>query len=455
MNTTLGNKQSTQSKGETKHASPVQLRVGHSGGSSITLDRLKEMCYESGVDDVGFVEIDRVGLEEERDGAIEAFPRAKTFISFVCRVNRENMRTPMRSVSNLEFHHVADKVNEVGRKLVSMLEREGIGAINPAHGFPMEADRWPGRMWVVSHKLVAQEAGMGVMGIHRLVIHPKFGNHILLGTVIMDAQVEEHSERIDFNPCMECKLCVAACPTGAVKSDGEFDFAACYTHNYREFMGGFGDWVEGIASSKSEKDYRSKYTDSETTSMWQSLGWGPNYKAAYCMSVCPAGDDVIGPFLESKKQYVAEVLKPLQKKEEVVYVIDGSDAQQHVAKRFRNKEVRVVGSGLRPRDAQSFFTALPWLFQRDQSKGLDCVYHFTIVDHKKKAHKATITIRDQTLNVQDGLIGKPTIRLVASEASWIGFVRKERSLVRGLVTRGIQIKGDPRLMLRFGRCFPS
>ncbi len=440
---------------KTQVAGTVPIRIGHGNSKSISIDRLREMCIQAGADDVGFVEIDRAGIEEERNGALEAYPRAKTFISFVCRVNRENMRTPMRSVSNLEFHHVADKVNEVGRKLVSMLEREGIGAINPSHGFPMEADRWPGRMWVVSHKLIAQEAGMGVMGIHRLVIHPKFGNHILLGTVIMEAQVEEHAQPIDFNPCLECKLCVAACPTGAVKSNGEFDFAACYTHNYREFMGGFGDWVEGIASSKSAKDYRSKYTDSETTSMWQSLGWGPNYKAAYCMSVCPAGDDVIGPFLESKKQYVADVLKPLQKKEEVVYVIEGSDAQQHVAKRFRNKEARVVGSGLRPRDAKTFYQALPWLFQRDQSDGLDCVYHFTIIDKNKETHKATITIREKTLDVQDGLHGEPTIRLVASEAAWIGFVRKERSLVRGLVTRGIKIKGNPKLMLRFGQCFPS
>ena len=441
----------------TIQSNPVQLRVGHSNSSAISHDKLKQLCIDAGAEDVGFVEIDRQGIEEERDGALEAFPRAKTFISFVIRVSRENMRTPMRSVSNLEFHHAADHANEVARKIVHQLERQGIGAINPAHGFPMEADRWPGRMWVVSHKLVAQEAGMGVMGIHRLVIHPKFGNHILLGTVIMDAEVESHAEPLDFNPCLECKLCVAACPTGAVKPDGEFDFAACYTHNYREFMGGFGDWVEGIATSKSAKDYRKKYTDSETTSMWQSLGWGPNYKAAYCMAVCPAGDNVIGPFLENKKQYVKDIVKPLQQKEEVIYVIEGSDAQQYAAKRFRNKSVKPVGSGLRPRDSASFIEALPWLFQRDQSKGLDCVYHFTLKGPKPKSviTTATITIRNQTLDIQQGHQGKPNIKLIATQAAWIGFVRKERSLIRGLLTFGIRIKGNPKLMLRFGQCFPS
>ena len=47
-------------------------------------------------------------------------------------------------------------------------------------GFPMEMDRFPGKTWVVSHKPVAVAAGLGQMGIHRNVIHPKFGNFILL-----------------------------------------------------------------------------------------------------------------------------------------------------------------------------------------------------------------------------------------------------------------------------------
>jgi len=52
----------------------------------------------------------------------------------------------------------------------------------------MEQDRFPGKIWVVSHKPVAVAAGLGHMGIHRNVIHPKFGNFIVLGTVLIDAQ---------------------------------------------------------------------------------------------------------------------------------------------------------------------------------------------------------------------------------------------------------------------------
>ncbi len=57
-------------------------------------------------------------------------------------------------------------------------------------------------------------------------------------------------------------------------------------------MSGFTGWVETVADSKSAVDYRKRVKESESASMWQSLSFGANYKAAYCMSVCPAGEDV-------------------------------------------------------------------------------------------------------------------------------------------------------------------
>ena len=148
------------------------------------------------------------------------------------------------------------------------------------------------------------------------MIHPKFGNFILLGTVLTEAEVSEHAQPIDYNPCLECKLCVAACPTGAISPDGDFNFSACYTHNYREFMGGFTNWVEQVADSKDARQYRQRVSDAESASMWQSLSFGANYKAAYCMAVCPAGEDVIAPFLTERKQYLDDVVRPFQRKPE-------------------------------------------------------------------------------------------------------------------------------------------
>jgi Fe-S-cluster-containing hydrogenase component 2 len=415
---------------------------------------LRQLCLDCGADDAGLVEINRPALDDQRDDILRAFPPTRTLLSFVCRMNREPIRSPARSAANLEFHHAGDHVNEVARKVVSALERQGVRALNPAMGFPMEMDRFStGRSWVVSHKPVAVAAGLGQMGIHRNIIHPRFGNFILLGTVLVGAEATACDQPISYNPCLECKLCVVACPVGAIAPNGDFNFSACYTHNYREFMGGFTDWVEQIADSLDALDYRKKVSDPESASMWQSLSFGANYKAAYCLSVCPAGEDVIGPYLTDKAGHLREVVRPLQEKQETVYVVAGSDAEEHVARRFPLKTIKRVGNGLRPRSIQRFLSGLHLTFQAGKASKLNAVYHFTFTGEEPK--EATATIRDGTLQVRDGHQGIADLLVTADSETWLGFVAKERSLFWALLRRRIRIKGPPRLLVAFGKCFPS
>ncbi len=425
------------------------------GSEALDAAWLRRICLEAGADDVGFVEASRREIADQMPDILSVFPRTRTLVCVVLRMNRENIRTPARSVANVEFHHATDEVNAVARMIVSTLERAGIRAINGgAAGFPMEADRWGAKMWVVSHKTVAVAAGLGQMGIHRNVIHPKFGNFILLGTVLVDAETSEYSHPLDYNPCLECKLCVAACPTGAIGADGKFDASACYTHNYREFMGGFSDWVDTIAESGSARAYREKVSGAETVSMWQSLSFGANYKAAYCLAVCPAGEDVIAPFLTDRKQYLETVVQPLQNKVETVYVVPNSDAEEYVPRRFPQKNIKRVSNGLVGQGSiRDFLRGLPLVFQRGRSKGLTATYHFTFTG--REALFATVAIRNKTVEVLEGHQGVADLRITADSETWLRFLRKEANLVWALVRRKIRIHGAPRLLLAFGRCFPS
>ena len=383
------------------------------------------------------------------------FPQTKSLISFVLRMNREPIHNPARSVANVEFHHTGEHVNETAHRIVAALEERGIRAINPAMGFPMEmANAGAGKIWVVSHKPVAVAAGLGHMGIHRNVIHPQFGNFILLGTVLWMPSISAYQHPLDDNPCLECKLCVSACPVGAIGADGAFDFSACYTHNYREFIGGFTDWVEQIADSKNAQDYRRRVSDPESASMWQSLSFGANYKSAYCMAVCPAGEDVIAPFLTDRSQYLQDVVRPLQEKEETVYVVPCSDAEEHVARRFPNKQTKRVGNGLnRVRSISAFLQWIAVTFQRHRSKGLEATYHFTFTGAEER--RATMSIRDQNWRCWKVIRGKPISQSRRTAKHGSGFLAKERNLVWALLRRKIRIKGSPRLLLAFGKCFPS
>lgn len=432
-----------QSDAGSQPVSPVVLEA----------DEVRQLCLAAGADDVGAVEIDRPELAQERQDILALYPFTKSLIGLVCRMNREPIRSPARSVANVEFHRTGDHVNDVARRIVAALEQRGIRAVNPAMGFPMEMDRFPGKIWVVSHKLVAVAAGLGRMGIHRNVIHPKFGNFVLLGTILIEAEVSRYDRPLDYNPCLECKLCVTACPTGAISADGHFNFSACYTHNYREFMGGFTNWVEQVADSPTALDYRAKVSDSESASMWQSLSYGANYKAAYCLAVCPAGEEVITPFLLNRKTFTAEVVKPLQDKPETIYVVPGSDAETYVARHFPHKHIKPVGNGLRPHSIRGFLAGLPNAFQRGQSDGLDATYHFTFTGDE--ADTATIVIKNKMLQIHYGHVGTRHLHIIADSRTWLGFVRKERNLLWALLSRKIRIQGPPRLLIAFGKCFPS
>lgn len=441
---------------------PTVRRLGRSaqengGPSSIqpmNAGELRRLALDCGADDAGLVEIGRSGLTSQRDEILRNYPWTRTLLSFVARMAREPVRGAPRSVANLEFHRAGHQIDEIGAAIVVELETRGIRAVNPSMGFPMEMYHTPSNPpWIISHKPIAVEAGLGHMGIHRNLIHPRFGNFILLGTVLIELEADAYDHPIEYNPCLECKLCVAACPVGAIRPDGSFDFSACFTHNYREFLGGFSDWVEQIADARDAFDYRRRISEPETASMWQSLSYGANYKSAYCMAVCPAGEDVIGPYLRDKQHHLREVVRPLQERAEPVYVVEGSDAEVTARRKFKNKTVKPVASGLRPRTIGGLLTFMPFVFQPNRSSGLDATFHFRFTGMEER--EATITIRNRTIDIKDGAAGKADLRVIADAGTWLGFLAGEKSLPLALIKRRIRIKGDPRLLFAFGKCFPS
>ena len=156
--------------------------------------------------------------------------------------------------------------------------------------------------------------------------------------------------------------------------------------------------------------------------MWQSLSYGANYKAAYCLAVCPAGEDVIGPFLADRKTHLKEIVRPLQEKEETIYVAENSDAEDHVAKRFPHKKIKLVGNSLRPNSIKVFLNGMPNVFQPGKSAGLNATFHFTFTGDEQR--QATVVIQKQKLSVKEGHVGQPDLHVTADSQTWIGFLRK-------------------------------
>ena len=125
---------------------------------------LKQVARDCGADDVGLVELDRSALDDQRHFILQTFAATRSLLSFVIRMNREPIRSPVRSVANEEFHAGYDDVNATAREIVRVLEERGVPVCNAVAAFPMEA-QLPGRTWTVAHKPVAVAAGLGQIGL--------------------------------------------------------------------------------------------------------------------------------------------------------------------------------------------------------------------------------------------------------------------------------------------------
>jgi epoxyqueuosine reductase QueG/putative sterol carrier protein len=421
--------------------------------AEIKADWLKKIALDAGADDAGFVNIDRASMADYRQDLLYVMPDVQTVMAMVFKLNRSSLRTLAHSIADIEFKHVWMRAGEVTRKIVNRLESRGLQALNMPTGFPYEAGRWPGKMWLTTDKVFAVEAGLGYMGWNRLVLHPQFGAAVILSNILLASKVDQYDQPINFNPCLECGLCVAVCPVGAVSRDGQFSFVACYSHNYRERLGGFLNWVENIADSRNHTEYRRRISDAETISMWQNLSIGAQTRCDRCMAVCPAGRYAIGEYLNNRKDYTKRYLKKFKDLEEIIYVVKGSDAEQHVIAKFPFKKVKRISNGIRPNSAKMFLESLPLIFQHKQSEGLNAIFHFTFTGEEDL--KGTVIIREKTVGVQEGHVDQADLQVTADSRTWIDFLAQEKNLVWAIITRKIRLKGSPKLLKAFAKCFPS
>ncbi len=74
----------------------------------------------------------------------------------------------------------------------------------------------------------ARRAGVGFYGKNTLLITREHGSWVVLGTLVTDVAVEA-TPPLDLD-CGRCRLCIDACPTGALDEPGVLDANACLSY---------------------------------------------------------------------------------------------------------------------------------------------------------------------------------------------------------------------------------
>jgi epoxyqueuosine reductase len=133
----------------------------------------------------------------------------------------ENQPTP------LYFHHyqrVNILLDTIGLIVTSAIQDLGYQAL------PIPASQivdWKAQKGHLSHKHMAQAAGLGWIGRNNLLVNEEFGSRIRLVTILTDLPLEiTPPSRKDCGPC---HACLSVCPAGAIKERQEnFDHHRCY-----------------------------------------------------------------------------------------------------------------------------------------------------------------------------------------------------------------------------------
>ena len=121
----------------------------------------------------------------------------------------------------------------------------------------------------LAERTLAARAGLGFIGKNHMLINPKLGGQVFLGEIVTTLNLEadkpivsgseqkeplarsrpflkggacgevegEESTELITTGCANCDKCVNACPTGALRADGQFDANKCISYLTIEYKG--------------------------------------------------------------------------------------------------------------------------------------------------------------------------------------------------------------------------
>jgi epoxyqueuosine reductase QueG len=251
---------------------------------------LKEKVKAMGADLIGVADAQSPLLHEYDEKPEKLLPGVRSLISVAVALNRSAVCSGNLRLNRYDTMCVYERLNHICMETIRTLASAGAKAISVSPYFPVDmGPESKGMKGDINHKTVAAVAGLGGIGLSKLLVTPEFGPFVRLGTIVTDASLSV-DQPLDETPCKQCESCLNACPAKAIQEDGALDYGACTSYTLSNALPG----IIGVARKvigADEKAVKDAIYSPHFWEIWQATTSGSIYSCSECMASCPVGSD--------------------------------------------------------------------------------------------------------------------------------------------------------------------
>jgi len=258
-----------------------------------------DFAREQGVDLVGYVSTGHLNeVTPTRYTPQRLWPEARTAISIGKRLLRGAIAVGTgEMVQNARWAawRTNEYLNRRAMEVAHFVERAGWRALPLSNGTMVDPD-WSnfGIFGELSHRHVAAEAGLGVIGVPTYIVTPQFGPRIYFNTILTDAELPP-DPKLDFDPCGQtCDACIKACPNQAIgRGRRTIKKALCIPLAMPQGVQPLREYIKTVAAAPNPEAFVEQLDDFEFARLYRALvqGVGTIAGCFHCLAACPVGQN--------------------------------------------------------------------------------------------------------------------------------------------------------------------
>jgi len=189
--------------------------------------QLQQWVYQQGIAKMGVTQIDEE-LKTKFYLSPDELQDFQFAISLAVRLSQavlESLKDRPTLLYKWHYRQANNFLDAVAFRLADKIQQAGY------HALPIAASQiidWKEQLGHLSHRHVAEAAGLGWIGRNNLLVTPEFGAQVRLVTVLTSMPLEI-GEELPFS-CGSCHNCISACPAGALgEGPQDYNYEKCFT----------------------------------------------------------------------------------------------------------------------------------------------------------------------------------------------------------------------------------